>query len=79
MSDLWMAYVGFWKNENLKSRVIWETARYISYTSYKSAGEKKLRKPMDLMVFPWEEKLSKTSWTASKLDAMKKLKPKWFN
>ena len=60
-----MAYVGFWKNENLKSRVIWETARYISYTS--------------LMVFPWEEKLSKTSWTASKLDAMKKLKPKWFN
>tara|TARA_R110000796_G_scaffold57239_1_gene132132 strand:- start:75 stop:314 length:240 start_codon:yes stop_codon:yes gene_type:complete len=79
MSDLWIAYLGFWKNENLKSRVLWETSRYISFVTLKSVGDKKMKNPMDLMLFPWEEKLSRTNWTASKLDALKKLKPKWFN
>jgi len=79
MSDLWIAYLGYWKNENLRSRVSWETSRYVSFVTLKSAGDKRLKKPTDLMRFPWEDIISKTTWTKEKLQAMKKLKPNWFN
>jgi len=51
MSDLWIAYLGYWKNENLRSRVSWETSRYVSFVTLKSAGDKRLKKPTDLMRF----------------------------
>lgn len=73
--DLWYSYIGYWNNENLRSRVTWENSRYVSYIILKGAGDKKLKKPIDLMRFPWEKDIQDAGrWTKNKIEQYKKSK-----
>ena len=56
MVEIWDAYVGHRLNENINASVhCGKHARLISYVTLKSQGQKRMKKPQDLMKFEWEE------------------------
>lgn len=83
MVEIYDAYVGHRLNENINSRVHWETSRLISFVTLKSQGQKRMKKPQDLIKFEWEETHDKKGtksnpYTKAEIEQLKKLKPNWF-
>lgn len=83
MADVLDAYYGHRIDQQMSDRTSWETARFISFATLKSAGNKRLKKPSDLMVFDWEKKSEKkgtkgNGWTTQEIEQLKKERPKWF-
>lgn len=71
--DLLYSYLGYWNNENLRNRTTWETTRYICFRMGLYAQDKKVRKPTDVMSFPWED-TNENKWTKEKIEAYKQSK-----
>lgn len=81
--DVLDAYYGHKVEQQVSERVHWETARFISFVSLKAAGNKKLKKPNDLMSFEWEKQAEKkgtkgNGWNKKELEELKKQRPNWF-
>ena len=83
MAAIFDAYIGHTIGENIKARTQWETARFVSFVTLKSAGNKRMHKPQDLIKFDWEQQEDKkgtgnNAWTKEEIQQLKKQKPNWF-
>ena len=82
MAAIFDAYIGHTIGENVKARTQWETARFVSFVTLKSAGNKRMHKPQDLIKFEWEQEDKKgtgnNAWTKAEIEQLKKQKPNWF-
>ena len=79
LSDIWSAYIGYWRNENLKERGEWERTRWLAFYTV-APHSKKIRKVKDLVTFDWEidKSLKGTRanpWTRSELEELRKTHP----
>ena len=53
------------------------------FCTLKSAGNKRMHKPQDLIKFDWEQQDDKkgtgnNAWTKEEIEQLKKQKPNWF-
>ena len=83
MVDILDAYYGHKMGQQVGERVHWETARFISFVSFKAAGNKRMKSPTDLIKFEWENistaKGTKgNGWSREELQKLKEEKPNWF-
>lgn len=74
--------MGFWSIEKLKTRELWEIARWNGYLS--NGNWKKGTKVKDLAVFDWEQPngmkgTSGNVWTKAEIEELKKTHPMFRN
>lgn len=72
IADLWLAYVGYMRHENLRRRVDWEIARFAMSPHIQKKDRDKIR-------FPWEHEIKQTVLTSRAIAEFKKRRPHWFN